>query len=103
VPYPSVMSEPDAASNQADLEALEALEADAPELERIENLLDRFNVFESIGFIGREVMRSRFLAFLLDPTLNHGLGNLFLRGFFRKVSESTSGVSLPQALDNADE
>ncbi|CAA9393081.1 MAG: hypothetical protein AVDCRST_MAG93-9830 [uncultured Chloroflexia bacterium] len=101
--YPDAMSEPDAASTQATLDALRALEEDAPELERIENLLDRFNIFESIGFIGREVMHSRFLAFLLDPKQNHGLGTLFLRGFLRKVSESTDKVSLPQILDNADE
>ncbi len=54
----------ESASTQADFEALKALQADAPELERIENLLDRFNVFETIGFVGQEVMRSRFLAFL---------------------------------------
>lgn len=97
------MSEPESVPTQTDLEALEALRADAHELERIEGLLDRFNVFESIGFIGREVMHSRFLAFLLDPKQNHGLGTRFLRGFLRKVSESTNKVSLPQALNNADE
>jgi hypothetical protein len=35
------MSEPDAASTQADLDALRALQADTQELERIENLLDQ--------------------------------------------------------------
>jgi hypothetical protein len=97
------MSEPDAASTQADFDALRALEADAPELERLEGLLDRFNVFQAIGFGKQETMHSQFLAFLLDPAQNHGLGDLFLRSFLRKVSESTSEVSLPQALDNADE
>ncbi len=43
------MSESDAASTQADLEALEALQADASGLERIESLLDRFNAFEASG------------------------------------------------------
>ena len=37
--YPGDMSEP--ASTKADLQTLKALQADAPELERIENLLDR--------------------------------------------------------------
>ncbi len=97
------MSEPKAASTQTALDALRALQADTSELERIENLLDRFNVFESIGFIGREVMHSRFLAFLLEPAQNHGLGTLFLKGFLRKVSESTDKVSLPQTFDSADD
>ncbi len=47
--YPDGMSEPEAASAKADLEASRALQANAPELEFIENLLDRFNVFEAIG------------------------------------------------------
>jgi PD-(D/E)XK nuclease superfamily len=70
------------------------LQTDASELERVEELLDRFNVFEAIGFIGREVMHSRFLAFLLDPKRNHGLGDLFLEGFLRKCTESPDGSSL---------
>jgi hypothetical protein len=65
-------------STEADLEALRALQADASELERIQNLHDRFNVFETIGFVGQEVVHPRFLAFLLDPKQNHGLGDLCL-------------------------
>lgn len=53
------MSESEAASTESDLEALRALQADAYKLERIETLLDRFNIFETIGFIGQEVMHSR--------------------------------------------
>ncbi len=86
-----------------DFEALKALEADASELERIENLLDRFNVFEAIGFIGQEIMHSRFLAFLLDPSQSHGLGDLFLKRFSQKVSESSDKVSLPEDFDRADD
>jgi PD-(D/E)XK nuclease superfamily/Domain of unknown function (DUF3387) len=91
------MNESRPASTEADLEALEALQADASELEQIEELLDRFNVFEAIGFIGQEVTHSRFLAFLLDPGQNHGLGDLFLRSFLLKCSESTDWDLQPQA------
>ena len=45
--YPNDMSESEAASTEADLEALRALQADALDLERIESMLDRFNVFET--------------------------------------------------------
>ncbi len=45
------MSEPEVASTEADLAALTALQEDVSELERIEALLDRFNVFEAIGLI----------------------------------------------------
>ena len=90
------MSEPEAASAITDLAALKALQADASELERINGLLDRFNVFEAIGFVRQEVKHSRFLAFLLDPKQTHDLGDLFLRCFLRKASESTDRASLPQ-------
>ncbi len=97
------MSESEAASAQADLDALTALQADAPELERLEALLDRFNVFETIGFVGQEVMHSRFLAFLLDPKQSHGLGDFFLKKMLRKLSESTDRTSLPKAFDSAED
>jgi hypothetical protein len=88
------MGEFETTSTAADLEALEALQADASELERIEELLDQFNVFEAIGFVHLEVMHSRSLAFLLDPRQNYGLGDLFLRSFLRKCSESADENSL---------
>src|SRR5215212_790172 len=94
------MSETETGSNKSDLEALQALQADAQELEHIEELLDRFNVFEAIGFTNQELMHSRFLAFLLDPGQNHGLGDLFLEGFLRKCTESAEGYSLPRVGDH---
>ncbi len=65
--------------DEDDLGALKALRADAPELERIEALLDRFNVFEAIGFDKDELMHSNFLAFLLGPKRNDGLNDRFLK------------------------
>jgi PD-(D/E)XK nuclease superfamily len=96
VQYLDDMSESDAASSQTDLKALKALQADTSELEQIQELLNRFNVFEAIGFTNQEVMHSRFLAFLLDPKGDHGLGDLFLRSFLGKCSNSTDRDSLPQ-------
>ncbi len=55
------MSEPESVQSQADLETFEALRADVPELERLEGLLDRFNVFEAIGFGKRAATIPRLL------------------------------------------
>jgi hypothetical protein len=96
------MSESETTS-AADLEALKALQADASELERIEELLDRFNVFEVIGFVHQEVMHSLFLAFLLDPKQNHDLKASFLKRFLQKVSESANRASLPSIFDTLGE
>ncbi len=76
------------------------MEADSSELERIEALLDRFNVFEAFGFIGQELMHSRFLAFLLDPKQNHGLGDVFLRKMLEKAAATSNATSLPKAFED---
>ncbi len=72
--------------NRNDLEALRALEADASKLQHLESLTNRFNVFETIGFINQELTHSRFLAFLLDPRQSHGLGDVFLAKFLNEAS-----------------
>ena len=69
----------DDASFQQDVKALEALVVDNPDLERLEALLDQFNIFEAIGAVRQEVRHSDFLAFLLNPQQNHGLGDTFLK------------------------
>jgi hypothetical protein len=83
--YPDGMSESESTSTAADLEALEALQADAQELERIEVLIDRYNVFETIGFVDDEVMHSNFLAFFFDPKRNDGLKDLPIKGLLREA------------------
>jgi hypothetical protein len=89
--------------NKTDLEALQALQADASELDRVESLLFRFNVFEAIGFVTQELMHSRLLAFLLAPRQNHGLGDLFLKRVLREVLSSTAETPLPDFFENLDQ
>lgn len=87
------------ANQEADLDALRALQADTSKLEHVENLLDKFNVFEAIGFVGQEVKHSHFLAFLLNPKQNHGLGDFFLRRMLREAMTSADGKLLPSIQD----
>ena len=94
------MSEYETASTESDFDALEALQEDASELERIQNLLDQFNMFETIGFIGQEVMHSRFLAFLLDPKQNHGLGDVLLRKMLEKASAISNAASVLKVFED---
>jgi hypothetical protein len=94
------MSESETASTESDFDALEALQEDASELERIQNLLDQFNMFETIGFIGQEVMHSRFLAFLLDPKQNHGLGDVLLRKMLEKASAISNAASVLKVFED---
>ncbi len=70
------------------IKALEAF-AEDPELVRLESLLKRFNLFEAVGVVRHELRHSDFLAFLLDPSRNHGLGAIFLSEFLQAVRLTT--------------
>lgn len=71
--------------DQDDRKALEALVVDNEDLEKLEALIAEFNIFEAIGAVRSERRHSDVLAFLLDPSESHGLGDAFLRRFLQKV------------------
>lgn len=64
---------------------LEELVADNADLERLEALLGRFNLFEAIGVVKQELRHSNLLAFLLHPQKNHGLGDTFVKRLLKKA------------------
>lgn len=77
----------------ADREALEAFVLDS-DLASLEKELARFNIFEAVGMISQETRHSHFLAFLLNPSGNHGLGEAFLKQLLiRSVRTNTSNTS----------
>jgi len=63
-----------------DTELLEAFLQD-DDLERLEHIAEEFNIFEVLGAVRQELRHSSFLAWLLDPSRNHGLGDYFLKRF----------------------
>ncbi|HLP87657.1 MAG TPA: PD-(D/E)XK nuclease family protein [Nostocaceae cyanobacterium] len=66
-------------------ELLEKFIADNQELEELEAQFTEVNIFEAIGVVRREIMHSNFLAFLLNPSQNHRLGDIFLKRFLKGV------------------
>lgn len=73
------------ADGNEDRHVLEAFVVDNRELEQLEDLLAEFNLFEAIGVVGQELKHSNFLAFLLDPTAPHGLGEVFAKRLFKRI------------------
>jgi hypothetical protein len=57
---------------------LEAFLLDNQDLDLLEQKLGGFNIFEAVGMVRQEVRHSAFLAYLLDPQREHGLGDAFL-------------------------
>jgi hypothetical protein len=80
---------------KVDQRDLEALIVDNPFLEKLEALLDEFNIFEAMGVVRQEMRHSDFLAFLLDPQQNHGLGDTFLKRLLQKALISADSNVTP--------
>ena len=71
------------------IEALQALVLDS-DLERLEDLLAEFNLFDVLKIERRELQHSALLAWLLDPRGSHGLRDYFLRRFLSEAAASAS-------------
>ncbi len=80
---------------QPDRNALTAFVVENRDLERLEALLDRFNIFEAIGVVRQELRHSDFLAFLLNPQENHRLGDIFVKRLLQRLLMDTEDVSVP--------
>ncbi len=78
----------------ADKRALEKFVVENSELEQLEGLIAQFNIFEAIGVVRQELRHSDFLAFLLDPKQNHGLGDLVVRRLLQRALVSHSSFDL---------
>ncbi len=78
-----------------DLKALEAFLVANADLERLEALLGRFNIFEAIGVVRRELRHSDFLAFLMDPKGTHGLGEAFAKRLLQRILMGSEDVPVP--------
>ena len=72
-------------------------------LQQLDCLLERFNLFEALGQVRRELRHSDFLAFLLDPRQNHGLGDTFTRLFIRLVNSGSPENTTTVSIDSSSE
>ncbi|MBS1793568.1 MAG: PD-(D/E)XK nuclease family protein [Acidobacteria bacterium] len=92
-------------ANMIDADArtlLESFVVENEDLERLEQLLGQFNIFEVIGAVRHELRHSDFLGYLLDPRQNHGLGDEFTRLLLQKALSMAGGMELPISLIDLD-
>src|SRR5438045_1805150 len=82
-----------------DLGALQDFLVENGDLEHLEALLDRFNIFEAVGVVRQELRHSDFLAFPLDPQQSHGLGALFATRLLQRALRSTTASLRPIDLE----
>jgi len=70
-------------------EILERFIIDNSELDKLESLISEFNIFEAVGITRQEIRHSSFLAFLLNPSESHRLGDIFLKKFLVGILQSS--------------
>jgi hypothetical protein len=95
----------EAAAAPSDLAALETFVAECDELRDLEALIGRFNIFDALGVVEREINHSNFLAWLLDPSESHGQGPLFLKAVLMDLlrqSPPDKRLFSPIALDGGE-
>ena len=82
-------------------EALEKFVLDSEELARLDELTSQFNIFEALGIVRQEIRHSNFLAWLMNPSQAHGLGDSFLKAFLMKTSVKArmSGIETISPVD----
>jgi len=87
--------EVEASQAELDMKALEDFLVGNRDLERLEALLDRFNILEALGVVRQELRHSDFLRFLLDPRNPHGLGDAFVKRLLQKIVMNAEDVTVP--------
>ncbi len=73
------------------VEALQAFEDDE-DLQRLKVSQSRFNILDARGATHKELWHSDFLAFLLDPRQNHGLGDAFTKRLLGRAIPELSEI-----------
>ncbi|WP_162160889.1 PD-(D/E)XK nuclease family protein [Leptolyngbya sp. PCC 6406] len=82
---------------------LEQLVVNNADLERLESLLNQFNIFEAVGMVRQEIRHSRFLSFLLNPNAPHHLRDIFLKAFLKQLLLGANNATVsPIDIDIAD-
>ena len=81
---------------------LEQFVVNNADLERLESLLNQFNIFEAVGMVRQEIRHSHFLTFLLNPSAAHHLGDIFLKTFLKQLLlEADNATVSPIEIDVA--
>lgn len=75
-----------------EIRALEEFVLNNPDLDKLEEMLDIFNVFEVLKIQKVELKHSDFLAWLFNPYENHSLESFFLRQFLKRFYSENKGI-----------
>lgn len=72
------------------------------DLEDLEAIVDKFNIFSSLGIINQEIRHSNFLAWLLDPNETHNLLEYFTTLFLKLATYNNTNPAVEVDLFDID-
>lgn len=72
------------------------------ELEELESIVDKFNIFSSLGIINQEIRHSNFLAWILNPTETHNLSEYFITSFLKQAAFNNNNLECEVSLFDID-
>ena len=78
----------DCGNLESDLNALKDFLLDIECLEPISSRADKFNIFDILKITRTEIRHSNVLAWLINPSENHNLGDSIIKGIIRNISLS---------------
>ena len=81
---------------------LESLIVDNDNLEKLEDMIAEFNIFETLRIVRHEERHSDMLAFLLNPRGKHGLTDYFLKQFIVDVLKTADNNALANDIRSLD-
>lgn len=81
------------------LDELESLFVNNPDLQSIKAHIGRFNPIKVMGMQHMEIRHSAILGWLLDPQESHGLSDTFLKAFLAEAMRGHDADLVPSALD----
>ncbi len=86
------------ADQKSNVELLQKFLLNNKELEELEEIINDFNVFTALGVVREELRHSTFLAWLLNPSDTHGLGDYFLKSFL-KLAINRANLQSPSIFE----
>lgn len=81
-----------------DREAIKNFLLDIQCLDRLTKWSNKFNLFDVLKVSGTEIRHSNTLAWLLNPSENHGLGDTVIRRIIQKMSQAVDSSEIFHTL-----
>jgi len=88
-------------NEKSEKEILEKFIVNNPELEKLEEIINTFNIFDALNMVYYEIRHSIFLSWLMNPQESHGLKDYFLKSFLKTIAlkASTLGIKEVSVFD----